>query len=234
MSSLGSTLLAEFRALIHATYYDSGNALWPDAKCYTLLTVAMQEVASELPLGEAWSLSDFTVSAGSASGTLSTASSAQYQNILELRRNSDGYLLQKLTREELDHQFWHAQVAATAGRADPICYAMYEDSDQTVTVKFQAPAKANTAIDVLRSIVPIDLTTAGTETVSLARWAMHATAHLAAAMALEKMSDFEVRELRLNRGAAQAMRTSAMRGIRNEEARRNQLDAVGRQMRWVT
>src|SRR3990170_228991 len=153
MSVTGATLLAEFRALIHAAYYDTSNLLWTDAKCYALLTVALHEVASELPLGDAWSLSDFTVTAGAATASLKVTSSEQYQNLLELRRNADGYILTKRTLEELDLSYWHDQTTSTLSAADPIEYAFYEGADQTITVKFQAPARSNTAIDVLRSIL---------------------------------------------------------------------------------
>lgn len=230
MSVLGSALLSEFRALIHDT---GSTAIWADAKCYALLTVALHEVAARLPLGETWSNSAFTVSANSDTATLPVASSEQYAAILELRRHSDGYILSKRTREEMDRIYWHGLTTSDAGPADPIEYAMYEGTGQTITVRFQAPALAATAIDMLSSILPVDLS-AGTETVPLGRWAVHATAHLAGAYALEKMHDFEVKELRLNRGAAAGMRKSADAAIRSEAIRRDRLDAVGRQMRWVS
>ncbi len=228
MASTGALLLAEFRALINDT-----TSLWTDARCYAALTAAMQLVASQIPLGEAWVSSAFTVADASDTGTLPVASSEEYAAIVAMRRNSDGELLTKRTSEEMDRMFWSSQTAAAASKGDLTDYAMWETAAQVVTVRFNCPANGAVAVDLKRAILPVDLTTAGTEAVPLSRWAVHAIACRAAAHAVSIMHEFELKEMRLARGGAQSFLAMSQQFIRDEEVRRNQLDSVGRVVRFV-
>jgi len=185
-------------------------------------------VAMEIPLGEAWSTSLATLAEAADTVTLPVTSDEEYALIHAVRRNADGYILTKRTREEMDTLYWHGKVAATASQGRCTDYAILESAAQVVTLRFQAPSDRSEALDVLRSILPTDLT-ASTDTLPLSRPVRNAVADLAAAEGAAKMPKWERDEkLRLNPEVIGFWTARAMSNIRAEVIRRNRQHSTGR------
>lgn len=189
----------------------------------------MRYVAGCVPLGETWvnGALGVTVTLNSDLASLPVLSVGDYVDILELRRSADGYILTKRTREDLDRLYWSSSLPAASTPAEPAEYCLMESNAQVVNLRFQAIAKSATTLDVLRRVMPSDMT-ADSSVVPFATLAVEAVIDLSSVEALAKLPEAGTAGHRVNPGVAQMWTKRAEDNIRHESERLARQRGVGR------
>lgn len=225
-----SVTLSELRDMVRAGLRDT---VLPyhveDAEVDDSIHSAMTLVSGEMALGETWADSAVTLTVGSDTATL--PSTVEYHAVYAMRRHSDGLLLYKRKPEELERMFWDGRTASSAEHEDPTDYCLTEDAG-VVTVRFQAPVKAESALDLRRAVLPEDLEDE-TDSAAISKLLVLAVAKYALAELVGKLTKPELDQLRLDRGAAAIAMQMAQKAIHDEHTRKARLEGVGRPLRFV-
>jgi len=176
-----------------------------------------------------------TIGAGTDLFTLPTTGST-YSDALDVRLQlvSTGMFLRSLTGEELDANR-NGQIALTPGV--PAKYSLWEDNEGVVHGRVYPGALVAQPVNVYRSLsheVPMSASDLDNAAVYLNEAACGALAADTAADLLEAMLPEEAKRRRLNQTIAGSWRRDAAKVFYQEDARRNDLESVGRTMRWVS
>ncbi len=177
----------------------------------------------------------FTISAGGDTFT-PTLSGTTYSDALDVRLQlqSTGQFLKKATVEELD-AFRNSQ--PTPLLSVPSLFALWEDHQGVVRGRCYPGAAAAQVVNLFRSrshVVPFSATDLDTVAVYFNEAACNALAASVAADLLMALPDEELKKRRLNREIASVWHREAETVWYQEEARRNDLESIGRTQRWVS
>lgn len=190
--------------------------------------------AMEARLPAAWSYtaSAGTITAGSATFTLPTTSSAEYAGALMIQLVSDGTFLEKLTQQEMMQL---RRGGTSSGR--PNSYSPYEDSTQSVICWVHPVPTATETYNLFRSLIAADTssTDVASTTLPIGRIAQDALVHKTASVLMKhpgylKKVDPELRQIAL--GQARDWDGEAERLIYQEASRRMDIETAGRIQRF--
>lgn len=189
---------------------------------------------SKLPPAWSYTAAAGTITAGSASFTLPTASSAEYAGAFQVQLVSDLSFLTKISQEEM-----RRLRAGNSGRSRPRCFAPYEDSTQGVVCWVHPLAASDESYNLFRSLVASDTsaTDIAAATLAAGRDAQDAlVAKVSAAIAMSpgylKNIDPDLRVA--VREQAQKWDADGEGAIYREAGRLHRIEGVGRIMRLVS
>ena len=109
----------------------------------------MRRLAAESHLGQDWT----TLSITNATDTYAMPGSAQYAQVLAVRRG-DGYMLHgPITREEME-RWREGQTSANVAKGQPERFTLYETSAQVLTAQFHPWPDRSDTLDILCATLP--------------------------------------------------------------------------------
>ncbi len=191
---------------------------------------------ASLPPPHVMTTSAITISASASTFTLPTTSSAEYGGDIQIRLQSNGRYLERLTIEEMQaRRSGQTDAQLIAGASIPDTYAFFEENDQEVQAFCYPAAKVAEVCDLYAAIVAADLRATNLDTVSaaLSRYAVTGLVYDVSAELLMMMPDEDIKLRRLDRAVANVWRKQAAVMFYQEEARRHSLEGVGRTLRNV-
>jgi hypothetical protein len=204
------------------------------------------ELGGWLPAHFTNSESAFTISQGASTFTLPATVSqytgndggAEYTGDIRIRLRRTGRFLTEVTMDEMD-AIRDGEV--TINQGEPRLFAPYEEKDQGVKAFCYPAAEQAEVCDLFHKLMTDDLRDfvgSGTDDMDdveilFSRLGTAALVSWVAAEMLDRMTDEQLAERKLNRGAAGNWRQSAVRMLLQEESRLHDLEGVGRLGRWV-
>jgi hypothetical protein len=191
---------------------------------------AYMAIQAQLPLQESVTASAGTIS--SDTFTLPTASNAEYSGLVWIRLRSTGDFLTQLTTEEMTAL---RTGNATIPTARPQYFALYEGSDQVVNGICESIPSAAETYDLHRTMVAGDFDTTAMDSTSIAlgRYGVLALVSQSAAMIAASLTAEDMAKRRLNPSIIPVWFEEARVMTHKEAVRRNDLESVGREQRWV-
>jgi hypothetical protein len=191
--------------------------------------LAMQ---ARLPDAYSYTAAAGSITAGSATFTLPSTSSAEYGGDIRIQLVSDNSFLTYRTQDEI--QGLRSRIGtAPAGR--PTDFAPYEDSTQALICWVYPVASQTETYNLFRTLAAVDFSAtdiAGT-TLALSREAQEALIFKSAAAIGMAMDDATLATLKINPRVLPQWDKAGEVQIYIEGARRNTLEATGRIMRLV-
>lgn len=188
------------------------------------------ELGSFLPAPQVYSASAITIAAGASTSNLPTTvtqwtgndGGAEYNGDIRLQLVNTGVFLIQVSRDEMD-ALSNGAVIYPVSR--PTHFALWEEKDQTVQLKFWPGAKAAEPLNLFCSLQYDDLRDfIGTGLDDLDDVEIQFSRVAAQALVLMTLSEFLNRPDLYQRGMAMAMR---------EASRRHNVESHGRTERWV-
>jgi hypothetical protein len=190
-----------------------------------------QLLQSRLPDAYAYTASAGTITAGSASFTLPSASSAEYAGDIRIQLQSDNSFLTKLHQDEMQ-RFRDGSSTTSTGR--PRFFSPYEEDDQQVACWVYPVATSTETYNLFRSIVAADFSTtdiAGA-TLMLSREGQLALIYETATAIASAMTKEDLAQRRLNPSIVADWHQKAELALYQEGDRRASIEGVGRTMRF--
>jgi hypothetical protein len=189
------------------------------------ITSVMQTMAAEMHMGLSWDDSAVTTAAGTREYTL--PASTEYQNVMLVRDQEQGYYLGKLTPERIE-----AFRIGNDNTGRPTHYALTENppgsgNPHRVTITFGPTPDEARDYDLLRATVPVTLDDPADE-VPFSEYALRALELFSAAEIIEAASDESLAAVKLSRGAARAYTARAERVLHYEKIRSASFERSGR------
>lgn len=175
----------------------------------------------------------FTIAAGSETFTLPTASAAQYAGDVRIQLVSNNLYLVKLTVEEINAI---RNGVTQANQSIPYAFALYEDSAQVVQGTCYPRSRAIEVCNLFTTMVADDLRTAANldaASVLFGRYAAEALIYYVASEMVARMVPEDLNLRRLSPAIIPVWRREAEMIMYREEARRSDLQNVGRVQRRV-
>ena len=201
-----------------------------------------------MPAPHLYTASAFTISAGGDTFTLPTAAPtgwtgnsgrAEYGGDIRIQLVSTGQFLERRTREEVD-SYRNGLITTTTGKPD--LFALWVESDQDVQGICYPGAKDAEPCNLFRSMSYDDLRDyvgSGSDdlddvSVQFSRVGSVALGMMAASTLIAGMNDEDLKKCRLNPRLAQTLEKQAWSALYSDIANRNDIEAAGRIMRWVS
>ena len=196
----------------------------------TIMRGAYIWLQAELPPTESVTASAGTIS--SDTFTLPTTSSAQYAGLVWIRIRSTGAFLTEVTREEMVAM---RALHPTVPISNPLYFAMYEDSTQTVNCQCESIPPSPLTYDLHKTLVAadFDLTALDSTMLALSRYGIQSLIYQTAAEVAAMFNDEDLQLRRLNPSVIPHWFQQADRMRHLEAVRLNNLHSQGREQRWV-
>lgn len=174
----------------------------------------MHFIGNQVGMGQAWVTSAITLVSGTYDYTL--PGSVEYAQILDLRLVSQGWMLTRVTLEQME--LLRRGPAANQSQGDPTRYALWEDASQGVNVRlWQQPNKIDT-IDLLRSVIPAVLSTE-TSSIPFSMSLLRVLERFAAVEIVSGMTDESLAIAKKTRGVISVWEKMAERMLVKEQER---------------
>lgn len=174
------------------------------------ITSVMQTMAAQMDLGLAWATAAITTTAGTRSYALDNT--YEHNKIILIRCQETGWVLGKSTPELIERY----RLGTSPVTGEPREYALIEAAPSTVgaqevTVELGPEPDKAYVYDVLRATTPVTLD-ADTDEIPFGESGLRALELLSAAELIDTVSDEQLTNAHMSRGAAQSFR------MRGEEA----------------
>jgi hypothetical protein len=153
-----------------------------------LIEAMVHDVDSELDSGQTWILAAIMLNPATSPPDYPLPTGSEYQNLLDLRRASDGFILEKLAPERIAQRRWNN---ASAQAAKVTAYSIQQSvvgSLETLTVLFDVRPNAVDTIDLLSSTMLADMANNDSAVIPFPRDFMECFQRGVAARAIEMMS----------------------------------------------
>lgn len=175
---------------------------------------AALELCSEAGIGRAWSSAFLSLSAGGYEAS-PTDSSIQYERIVDLKLVSQGYLLERLSPQELEER---RGIASTTASGYPRAYCLLESTAQVLVFRFWPKAAAAEPIDALLDPLPTVGYTDAT-TLPFGEPFLRTIEKQAAIECLRKLPQEERDRLKVDGAVVEVWARNVARGVRAEQVR---------------
>lgn len=228
---MASTLAVE-RAIVLTYLRDPTTVVVSATEINQFLDDAVKLIAKELGLlNQSWTANAFTAAANTTDYAL--AGGMQYEQILRLQRQKDSWPVFKRSAEYVES----LRIGTSPATGVPQYFYPLENAAQVITVRLWPTPDASQVgdkYDMLGSTTPATMPPA--TAIGLSDAALIAMRKMAAAAALDFMSDDQVARLNLDKAVAQIWKAEAAEILRQERLTLIRLKRTGGRewyLRWI-
>jgi hypothetical protein len=197
-------------------------------RMWRVINAQIHQIGVLADMGQAWSTSVFTTVDGTSDYTLPTTTTAEYAAIVMLKDATHGTLIEKADTETIEALRQTGSTAVVKGF--PVRFSLLEGATQVVTVRLYPVPNGAYAIDLLRSLLPVRLTSLSA-VVPLARDLMMALELRCAARCARMMPEDERQKRMLTDGMIADFNADADLMLREGMRRIAQLKRMGQMER---
>lgn len=133
---------------------DPSDYIFPSPEINVHIESTMRTLAGQAKLGQEWT----TLAVTTATDIYAMPGSAEYAQVLEVRRQVDGYPLEIVSRETMAN-LRAGDIASIPSRGRPHAITLWEDPSQVLYGRVFPTPDASYTLDVLRSTLPAALAT---------------------------------------------------------------------------
>lgn len=218
MASTLATLRQNIRQLVGDLSVD--NPAYQDERINRSIEAYCQTLSSEVPQGLGWTDPFITLASGTSDYT---APASEYSQIDELRLNSQGWIIERITPYQMEQ--FRVGTSATKAPGDPTRYSVIESTTQSMTFRFWPwPNKTDTVAALTSSLVGA-LSTDATAIPFVAPLCRAVEFYVAADL-VASATDGQLGQMIVAKDAVPLWRSVADRAVTKEKERQNRMKSV--------